>query len=82
MTSPTRRYNTRQVCDLLGIHKTTLLEWIAKKHVPDAKRDWRGWRVWTDKDIAKVRAFKEKPRPLFIPRPAPRRSRVPEPAGT
>jgi hypothetical protein len=27
--------------------------------IPDVGRDWRGWRMWSEKDINKAKAFME-----------------------
>jgi excisionase family DNA binding protein len=52
-------YTTRQVADILKISKPTLLRWIREGIIPDAVKDGRGWRVWTDEDVEKVKLFME-----------------------
>lgn len=51
-------YTTQQVADVLEIHKNTLLNWVRAGKVPDAKRDWKKHRVWTDADVRKLIEYK------------------------
>ena len=49
--------NTAKVAELLGISKSTLLRWIANGLIEDAKRNQKGWRVWSNEDIQKLKRF-------------------------
>ncbi len=50
-------YTTAEVAKKVGICKSTLLRWIHEGLMPDVGRDWRGWRMWSEKDINKTKAF-------------------------
>jgi excisionase family DNA binding protein len=50
-------YTTAEVAKKVGICKSTLLRWIHEGLMTDVGRDWRGWRIWSDKDINKAKAF-------------------------
>ena len=55
--SPTT-YTTKQAADIVGVHKNTVLNWIRSGKIPDAQRDWKGYRVWTESDIQHLREYK------------------------
>lgn len=51
---------TAEVAALCGITKRTLLRWLYAGKVPEPKRLEVGGsevRVWTEKDVAKVKAY-------------------------
>jgi excisionase family DNA binding protein len=55
--------STREVCDLVRIHKATLERWLAsgKLRPPQPiKIGGRVFRYWTQRDVERVRRFKEK----------------------
>jgi MerR HTH family regulatory protein len=52
-------FDTSEVARLVGVSKQTLLRWIRTGLVDDVRRDQRGWRVWSDEDLARVRRFRE-----------------------
>jgi hypothetical protein len=52
-------YTTVEVAKRLSVCKSTLLRWIHEDLISDVGRDWRGWRMWSEKDINKVKAFME-----------------------
>lgn len=45
----------------LGVSETFLRRGEKEGRIPEARRDWNGWRVYTEEDIAKLRE-------LLIPR--------------
>jgi excisionase family DNA binding protein len=54
----TKKYTTKQVADLLGIDKSTLLRWIRQQKIEDVShRDGRGWRVWLSEDVGRVKEY-------------------------
>jgi hypothetical protein len=81
MKSQPRYYTTQQVANKIGVHKSSLLEWIEKGYLPDPQRDLRGWRAWTEEDLKRALAWKKNPWPLGRLAGTPkRRQRVREPA--
>ena len=40
-------------------YRRDLLRWIAESLIEDVERDWRGWRIWSEDDIERARAFKD-----------------------
>ena len=66
-------YGTVQAAKQIGVSKNTLLRWIGEALIADVGRDWRGWRVWSDADIERARAFRQ----AYHEGPIPRAKRRP-----
>lgn len=49
------QFTTDQVCELLDISKATLLRWERDGVIAHIARDWRSWRVYTQKDVDKIK---------------------------
>ena len=48
-------YRTTEVCQMVGISRSTLLRWLRSGIVKDAPpRDRRGWRLFTEADIKRI----------------------------
>jgi predicted site-specific integrase-resolvase len=48
-------YRTAEVCDKVGISRSTLLRWLGEGVVDDSPcRDRRGWRLFTEADIKMI----------------------------
>ena len=51
-------FSTIEAAHCIGVSKNTLLRWLDEGLVDDVERDWRGWRVWMQRDIERIKAFK------------------------
>ncbi|MCZ0944342.1 MAG: DNA methyltransferase [Gammaproteobacteria bacterium] len=49
--------STAEVAGLAGVHRDTLLRWLRNGTVPEPRRDGRGWRVFSARDVAAVVAY-------------------------
>jgi predicted site-specific integrase-resolvase len=50
-------YRTNEACLLAGITKNTFLRWVSKGSFADvSRRDRRGWRLFTKKDVERLMA--------------------------
>lgn len=50
-------YRTADVCEMVGISRSTLFRWSKEGIVSDAEyRDWRGWRLFTTGQLESIRA--------------------------
>ena len=50
-------YRTAEACDKAGISKATLFRWIREGIITDIPlKDRNGWRLFTSKDIKKIKA--------------------------
>jgi excisionase family DNA binding protein len=48
-------YRTRDVCEKVGVSRSTLLRWISGGLIRDASvRDRREWRLFTEADIKRI----------------------------
>lgn len=51
-------FSTIEAANCIGVSKNTLLRWLDEGLIDDVERDWRGWRVWMQQDIERIKAFK------------------------
>jgi len=51
--------STVEAAKRIGVSKSTLLRWLDEGLVDDVERDWRGWRVWHNGDVERVKAFRK-----------------------
>lgn len=50
-------YRTAEVCQIVGIGKSTLFRWIRQNIVQDAEnRDRKGWRLFTEEELRTITA--------------------------
>lgn len=52
-----KRYGTKEVADLAGVARKTLLRWLKLGKVPEPDLDRNGWRAWTEEEVAAVVAY-------------------------
>ncbi|MCP4260717.1 MAG: MerR family transcriptional regulator [Planctomycetes bacterium] len=52
-------FSTIEAANCIGVSKSTLLRWLDEGLVDDVQRDWRGWRVWRNRDVERVKAFQK-----------------------
>jgi excisionase family DNA binding protein len=49
-------YRTREVCQMAGISRATLLRWLKSGVLQDiSHRDRRGWRLFTEADVKRIK---------------------------
>ena len=51
------RMTITQVSVMIGVVPRTIMRWEDTGKVQRAKRDWRGWRVYTEEDLEELRRF-------------------------
>ena len=50
-------YRTSEACAIVGISRMTFLRYVREGVLDDVEyRDWRGWRLFTDDDLARLEA--------------------------
>ncbi|HXN23341.1 MAG TPA: MerR family transcriptional regulator [Candidatus Dormibacteraeota bacterium] len=57
-----KNYSTAQVAKMVGINRVTLQRWLLDGKLPEPRRIRSGGvnaRVWTDRDVERVRKFKQ-----------------------
>lgn len=53
-------YSTKEVLKRVAISRNTLFLWFKYHKIPEAQRDRNGHRVFTDKEIELILAYKNK----------------------
>jgi len=51
-----RYYEATEVCNRAGISRPTLFRWLKRGLLINLHRDRRGWRLFTEEDLNKIRA--------------------------
>ena len=52
-----KNMTTKDIVDKYNISKPTLNNWIATKQISEPKKDWRGWRIWDEKNCEDVKSI-------------------------
>ena len=58
-----KAYSTKQVATMAGVHWITLQRWVVTGKVKPSqgmKTNGREYWIWTDRDLGRVRKYKEK----------------------
>jgi hypothetical protein len=62
-------YSTKEFLARVDVSEATLRRWIAEgDRIPElknAKRDWRGWRIWDEAHVKAVINYKNKKKDLL-----------------
>jgi hypothetical protein len=56
----TRFYSIAAAARQIGVSAITLKRWLLKKKVDEVVRNRNGWRVFSDADIRRIKAFADK----------------------
>lgn len=54
-----QRYTIREIASELGVTTKTITRWEKAGKVKRAKRDWRGWRIYTGGDLHELKRLVE-----------------------
>ena len=58
-------YRTTEACGMAGISRATLLRWLREGVIHDVPiKDRRGWRLFAEDDISRIKAEANKTSPL------------------
>lgn len=53
-------YSSKEVCEDLQISKSTLFKWEREGLITKVRRDWRGWRLYDERNMQEIRQNIEK----------------------
>ena len=53
-------YKTSETCRKTGVSRATLFRWLKQGILKQSRKDRRGWRLFTEGDLATIRAEAEK----------------------
>ena len=48
-----------EVAERLGVTPKTIMRWERTGKVNASKRDWRGWRIYEESDVERLKTFYE-----------------------
>ena len=48
-----------ELADKLGVTTKTIMRWEKAGKIKRAKRDWRGWRVYSPEELDQMKSFVE-----------------------
>jgi len=51
------RYKTQEICYRFDISKATLFRWEREGLISAVGRDWRNWRLYTEKNIQEIQTI-------------------------
>ena len=51
------RLSITEVAKELGVTPKTITRWEKAGKIKQAKRDWKGWRVYSSKELEEMRGF-------------------------
>ena len=49
-----KKYKTNEICDIFDISRATLFRWEEEGLISNIGRDWRNWRVYSEKNIKEI----------------------------
>ena len=58
-----KKYRTKEVIANLGICRPTLYNWFIKGKVADVAKDRNGFRIYTEADLRRLKAYRDKVSP-------------------
>ena len=53
-----KRMTITEVAEIVGISAKTIVRWEKVGKVRKARRDWRGWRFYTEDDLVDIQRFR------------------------
>jgi len=53
------RLSITELAEQLGVTTKTITRWEKVGKIKRAKRDWRGWRVYSPEDVEEMKGFVE-----------------------
>lgn len=55
----TKQYTTIDVMRRMNVSRSTIFRWESERIISPPQRDWRGWRVYTDRHLEEIRQHQE-----------------------
>jgi DNA-binding transcriptional MerR regulator len=56
-----RLYKAKQICDTFDISKATLFRWERQGLISGVGRDWRNWRIYSEKNCREIERLIRRP---------------------
>ena len=52
-------YSAHEICKLFDVTKKTLFKWERDGKISRVKKDWRGWRVFSEDNVDEIKKIIE-----------------------
>jgi DNA-binding transcriptional MerR regulator len=49
-----KKYKTNEICSRFDISRATLFRWESEGLLTGVERDWRGWRVYNERNLKEI----------------------------
>jgi DNA-binding transcriptional MerR regulator len=49
-----KKYKTNEICSRFDISRATLFRWESEGLLTGVERDWRGWRVYSERNLKEI----------------------------
>jgi len=59
MINPDGLFTITKAAERVGVSTKTIIRWEKARRIPRAKRDWRGWRVFTEQQVSEMIRLRE-----------------------
>jgi len=50
-----KKYKTKDICNIFDISRATLFRWEKEGLISGVGRDWRNWRLYTERTINQIK---------------------------
>lgn len=50
-----KKYKIKDICDIFDISRATLLRWEREGLITRVSRDWRNWRLYSERNLAEIK---------------------------
>lgn len=50
-----KKYKTKDICNIFDISRATLFRWEKEGLISGVGRDWRNWRLYTERTISQIK---------------------------
>ena len=52
-------YSSHEICKRFDITKKTLFKWEKNGKISKVKKDWRGWRIFSEENVKEIKGLIE-----------------------
>jgi len=52
--APVEKFKTKDICKIYDISRSTLFRWESEGLITGVERDWRGWRLYHQKNLKEI----------------------------
>ena len=49
-----KKLKTKDICKIYDVSRSTLFRWESEGYITGVERDWRGWRLYHQKNLKEI----------------------------